>query len=123
MKKTLENGYSVLVYPEGTTHIEPRTRDFKRGAFRLAAEQGFPILPMTIEYLDDGDAWIGNDTFVPHFIRCFGKKNTYVKIRYGEPISGNNADQLLHASKIWIDENLFLLRRAYDKKDKTPSSL
>lgn len=106
MEQLLKEGYSVLVYPEGTTHIEPVTRAFQRGAFRLAASLGVPVVPMAIEYGDKGDAWIGNDTFIPHFVRCFGKKKTHIDMVYGSPISGDEANEIMEEVKGWIDEEL-----------------
>jgi 1-acyl-sn-glycerol-3-phosphate acyltransferase len=106
MEQLLKDGYSVLVYPEGTTHIEPVTRDFQRGAFRLAASLGVAVVPMAIEYRDKGDAWVGNDTFIPHFVRCFGKRRTFVKMAYGPATKGEDANQLMEDVKAWIDSRL-----------------
>lgn len=113
MEKTLKEGYSVLVYPEGTTHIEPTTRRFKPGAFRLAAATGVPVVPVAIEYQREEDAWIGSDTFVPHFVRTFGRKRTFVKIRYGEPIVSDDSAVLLAQTKRWIDENSIKIRAEF----------
>ncbi|MCC6724197.1 MAG: 1-acyl-sn-glycerol-3-phosphate acyltransferase, partial [Saprospiraceae bacterium] len=62
MLETLKLGYSVIIFPEGTTHIEPQTIDFRTGAFNMAAREGFSMVPMAIDYADLGDAWVGNDT-------------------------------------------------------------
>lgn len=118
MRETLKLGYSVLVYPEGTTHVLPTTIDFRTGAFNMAAREGFSVVPMAIDYADMGDAWVGNDTFIPHFLRCFGKKRTYVKIKYGEPIKSDSVDFLVAESKKWIDENMLAIRQEFEA-DKT----
>lgn len=49
MKTTLEKGFSILLYPEGTRNRsnEP-LKDFYDGAFRLAAESGYPMAIMTL---------------------------------------------------------------------------
>ena len=104
MRKTLAEGYSVLVYPEGTTHTQPATTTFKRGAFRIAVELGLPVVPVGIEYPDPSAAWVGNDKFVPHFVRVFSKKHLNVKIAYGPPMRGTDARELLDKTKKWIDE-------------------
>ncbi len=44
----LEEGSSVLFYPEGTRSETGEFRDFKLGAFILAKEKKVPILPMVV---------------------------------------------------------------------------
>ena len=114
MEKYLKQGYSVLVYPEGTTHTDAKSMPLKRGAFTLAARTGFPVVPMAIEYLDLRDAWIGDDTFIPHFMRCFGKKRTHIYLRYGQPVSGDDPGQLVRTCQEWINQQIAEMRRAHD---------
>lgn len=114
MGRYLEQGYSVLVYPEGTTHTDEKTMPFKRGAFTLAARTGFPVVPMAIEYLDLGDSWVGDDTFLPHFLRCFGKKRTHIFLHYGEPLSSDNPKELVEISQKWIDEEVAKMRAEHN---------
>lgn len=114
MRETLNLGFSVLVYPEGTTHVLATTIDFRTGAFNMAAKEGFTIVPMAIDYADLRDSFIGNDTFVPHFLRCFGKPRTYVKIRYGKPIKSDNVEEMVRTAKEWIDENMLIIRQEFD---------
>ena len=106
MERVLSNGFSVLVYPEGTTHLDPITQNFQKGAFKLAANMGIPVIPIAIHYEDQSDAWVGDDTFAPHFIRCFSKKHSYVHINYGPPIDCQNDEDLLKKAKDWIDSSL-----------------
>jgi lyso-ornithine lipid O-acyltransferase len=110
----LENGFSILNTPEGTTHIEPTTIKFKPGAFVLAAQLGVPVIPVAVDYKNLDDAWIGDDTFVPHFLRCFGKWRTEIKVSYLEPIFSNDVDKLIAASKKQIDEELIRFRKDWN---------
>jgi 1-acyl-sn-glycerol-3-phosphate acyltransferase len=49
LKKELEEGVSVLIYPEGSRNSgDTPLAPFYDGAFRLAIQMGAPILPMTI---------------------------------------------------------------------------
>jgi 1-acyl-sn-glycerol-3-phosphate acyltransferase len=43
----LRNGWSVLIYPEGTRSSDGRLQAFKKGAFMLAVQTGITILPVT----------------------------------------------------------------------------
>lgn len=45
---SMRDGTSVLVFPEGTRSEDGMLRDFKRGAFVLAARSGKPIVPLAI---------------------------------------------------------------------------
>jgi 1-acyl-sn-glycerol-3-phosphate acyltransferase len=49
MRQALEQGFSILLYPEGTRNRgdEP-LQDFYDGAFRLAHETGYPLAVMTL---------------------------------------------------------------------------
>jgi len=106
----LEKGFSILNTPEGTTHIEPTTIDFKPGAFVIAAQLGKPVIPLAIDYKNLEDAWIGNDTFLPHFLKCFGKWRTEIKLSYLDPIVSENVDELISLSKKQIDQELIRFR-------------
>lgn len=42
----LKDGWSVLIYPEGTRTPDGNLLDFKKGAFMMAIKSGIPILPV-----------------------------------------------------------------------------
>src|SRR6059036_259811 len=48
-ERTLAQGSSIMMFPEGTRSPDGRLRDFKPGAFALAQRTGVPILPIVIE--------------------------------------------------------------------------
>jgi len=110
----IKSGHSVLVYPEGTTTDFPKTVEFRRGAFQMAAGGGFGIVPVAIEYKNPADAWIGDDTFIPHFFRCFGKSVTEVKIAFGPALYGEDGEELLREVQFWIDSKLTEFRREWN---------
>lgn len=106
MEKTLDMGYSVLIYPEGTTTREATTLPFKKGAFGLAANKGVPIVPMAISYDNPDAIWDGPESFVAHFLQMFRKKKNRIKIRYGEPVFGEVTEELLKKTQAWINEQV-----------------
>lgn len=44
----LQNGMSVVIFPEGSRSWDGKMNDFKRGAFMLAGEFKLPVVPLTI---------------------------------------------------------------------------
>jgi len=52
MKKTLQAGKSLIIFPEGGIYTEnpPEMTPFKEGAFRLAIETQTPIVPVTLKW-------------------------------------------------------------------------
>lgn len=109
----LENGYSILNTPEGTTHLEPVTISFKPGAFVIAAQLKKPVIPIAIDYKVKTDAWVGDDTFLPHFIKCFGKWRTEIKVSYLQPVYSSDADELISISKNLIDKELIRFNKEW----------
>ncbi len=117
VRVVLENGFSIFIAPEGTTHINPTTIDFRPGTFVLAAELGIPVMPVAIDYKNMDDAWIGNDTFIPHFLKCFSKWRTEIKVSYLESIVSDNVDELISLSKNQIDQELLRFRKDWNLID------
>lgn len=46
--KMIENGYSLVIFPEGTRSKGPEPGEFKKGALKLATKPGVPIIPVSI---------------------------------------------------------------------------
>jgi 1-acyl-sn-glycerol-3-phosphate acyltransferase len=116
IKKTINEGYSVINFPEGTTHVLPATVDFNYGSFKTATQIKAAIIPVAIDYKVIGDAFVNNDTFIPHFLKCFGKRTTEIKITYFPPLYSEDADFLLKTSKDIIDKELIRFRRDWDNE-------
>ena len=53
VKKVLEDGKSVWIFPEGTRTPKDKLGNFKKGAFLLAKETGKPILPVILTHTDE----------------------------------------------------------------------
>lgn len=47
--KSIRNGTSVIIFPEGTRSSDGRLSAFKKGGFFLAVDAGVPIIPLVIQ--------------------------------------------------------------------------
>ena len=117
IKDVLQKGYSVVNYPEGTTHTLSQTIEFKPGMFRDAALENFKIYPIALEYQQTKDAWVGDDTFIRHFFECFGKKKTFIRVSYGGFLVGNDQTELIMKSKKFIDSELRRIRENWHQEN------
>lgn len=109
----VKEGFPVILFPEGTTHALAYTTAFREGGFKLAASEGIPIVPAAIEYGSKEDYWVGDDTFLPHFLRRFGEKKIEVYVRYGSAIRDDDPKLLLKKSKSWIDAELAAIQNSF----------
>ncbi len=61
-QELLKNGYSVVIFPEGTRNNGGELGEFKAGAIRMATRAGVPIVPVCIEgsykLMGRGSLWI-----------------------------------------------------------------
>jgi 1-acyl-sn-glycerol-3-phosphate acyltransferase len=71
----LAAGHDVIVYPEGTRSRDGRIGDFHRGAARLAALAGVPLVPAGIT---------GTATLLPPGGRA---RRAPVAVRFGAPVA------------------------------------
>lgn len=90
--RRLDDGVSVLVFPEGTTTDGRSVLPFRRGAFGLAQLANVPIVPVTVTYDRADVAWIGDDAFGPHYLRTASRQRTRVFLTYDEPIFPSRTD-------------------------------
>ncbi len=48
-ERTLRDGMSLVVFPEGSRTFTGKMRAFRKGAFQLSMEFGLPVVPVTID--------------------------------------------------------------------------
>ncbi len=114
LTERLKHGRSVIIFPEGTTGRGPEVLPLKPGMFNTIAQGDFPVHPVAIEYQDQDMAWIGDDTFFPHFIEHFGRKRVRVKVRMGEIMRGDDSLELKRRVTDWMNVNLLEMRQEWD---------
>ncbi len=97
IKERLDNGLSVVVFPEGTTNDGIAIRDFKSTFFKAPIDSKVPILPLSIMYshIDgtpvtpvtiDAVAWHSDMQFVPHFWNLLGLSRIDARIHFNPPL-------------------------------------
>jgi 1-acyl-sn-glycerol-3-phosphate acyltransferase len=109
----LKAGMPILLFPEGTTHAEASSVNFRPASFILAAKEGFPVMPIMIEYENPADYWIDTDSFLSHFIRRFGEKEIHIHVHYGPPMTDTDGIMLMEKAKNWIDTELLKVRSRF----------
>ena len=80
--RALTAGVSVLVFPEGTTTRGDQVLPFKRGIFGVALRAGVPVVPVALRYDREDAAWVGDESFLPHYVRGMAHVCTRVSVEY-----------------------------------------
>ncbi|MCB9235198.1 MAG: 1-acyl-sn-glycerol-3-phosphate acyltransferase [Bacteroidia bacterium] len=117
----LKEGKNVVVHPEGTTVQAPKMNHFRPGIFYTLASEKLKVAPVAIEFKYAPDAWIGSDTFIPHFFSCFGKKKTPCRIHFGPVMEGDDPEELRKQVQEWVRNELASMREMLDFQEKYPS--
>lgn len=94
--RRLKQGYSIIIFPEGTRSPAGRIKAFSRGGAKLALAANTPILPVA---LNAGKCW------PPHQFRKFPG---LITVQFGALVSpsGHDADSLTTEVESWIRETV-----------------
>jgi len=106
IKNALIEKKSILNFIQGTTTIGDKLKKTKNGSIVTAYNLGIPIYPISIDYNDKSNYWIGKDRFVPHFFRTFGNLTTRVNITYHDRIEGRDINEVVFNVKKTINDGL-----------------
>ena len=83
----------------------PATQQFKLGSFKVAAEEGIPVVPVAVDYRDPEHKWQSGG-LLSFFLRKFSAKRIYAGMALGEPLMSGSAEELCELSQAWIDQQL-----------------
>lgn len=92
----LANGYTVIIFPEGTRSQPGSKNRYKGGGALLAVETGTPVVPVA---LNSGEFWGRNALF---------KKTGTVTVSIGPTIdpAGLSASEVLARAETWIEAEM-----------------
>lgn len=116
MLDTLLSGYNVLVYPEGTVGVTPKTLKFSKGTFAECAKHGIAVVPVATEYRHSKDMW-QNTSFPAHYFKQFAAWRTECKMTIGPAISDEDGIALKDKAQAWIDTELENMQKGWSKAD------
>ena len=91
----IQNGISVVIFPEGTRSMDGSPGEFKRGMFVMADEAKVPLVPTTI---------IGSNSIMPR--GKFQIKSGNVRVVFSEPIGYRKDKNLLEEIRKEIVDSL-----------------
>lgn len=106
IEKVLQEGFSVIIFPEGTTSELVETLPFRKGVFQLAAKRQLTIVPVALVLPEKADCWITQESFLTHAWRRLRQPSLPVRVHYGLPLSGADAEVLMHTAQDWVNEVL-----------------
>jgi lyso-ornithine lipid O-acyltransferase len=116
MIDTIQKGYNVLVFPEGTVGVQKHTLDFRAGTFHEAAENGVPIVPIAIEFKSEKDLWL-IPNFVKLFLNQFSKWKTEAKLSFGPAMRSEDGEKLRSEAQAWVNAKLVEMHEGWTEVD------
>ena len=104
MSRALQEGASILNFPEGTTTSGRCVLPLKPGCFGVARIAGAAVVPVAIAWESESLSWTGDASFVPHYLQVAARERTRVRLQWGDP---------LEASRTATDRELASLARDF----------
>lgn len=83
IRRHLQAGDTITVFPEGTTHRGDEVQEFKAGVFAALSRLEVEIVPVGIAYPEGVEYW--HESFVAHIERLAGRVRTDVGVAIGTP--------------------------------------
>lgn len=112
LRERLKEGFSVLVFSEGTTSARGTLDPLKPGMFHEAAAAQLPLQLIYIEFSEDEDSWVGEASVGAHFFARFSRWRTEVKVVFREQLLHADLEeespghQLCEFTKRWLHERI-----------------
>ncbi len=108
VRRRLDAGYGVVVFPEGTSSPGDELLPFKASLFQVAAAAGLPVHCASVSYdVPSGKrparlavSWWGDMTFADHAFRLLALPGVRARIAFAEaPVRGGDRKELAAAAQ------------------------
>lgn len=93
MTQRLRDGYSVIIFPEGTTGTGDDIRRFHPQLFQAAQQAQVPVQPVALRYDSPVAAFVGNVPFLRHVWRVLGTRRLTLDVWLLPPISPHGLER------------------------------
>ncbi|TAN44534.1 MAG: 1-acyl-sn-glycerol-3-phosphate acyltransferase [Nitrospirae bacterium] len=100
IKKAIDAGVNVIVFPEGTTGDGNGLLQFKNAFFNIPAALGVKVIPVSLAYgTEDNDggvcpvAWYGDMALLPHLMALLGLGRIDAALSFNRTILEDMTDQ------------------------------
>lgn len=114
--RALEAGVSVLNFPEGTTS-HGGLLPFKHGIFGIARLTGRAVVPVALAFETPELFWVGEELFLPHYLRTTARSRVRVHVAVGTPIDPHG---YAHASDLGEAAHQRIRRLLADSRFRAP---
>ncbi|MBT8386587.1 MAG: 1-acyl-sn-glycerol-3-phosphate acyltransferase [Ignavibacteria bacterium] len=104
-EKLVKNNISIVVFAEGTRSKTGEIQPFKRGAFRLASQVGFPVVPVTIS---------GSNKIMPK--KTFKLRPGTIHVHFAKPISTEGIDSRKQEMELMNKVREIIVRNHHKEK-------
>jgi len=85
---------------------------FRTGMFGIALRTRVPIVPVALRYDPPSLAWVGDATFLPHYLGLAGRRRARAVVRIGVPTSPTSAATSRDLAAAARGDVLHLMREA-----------
>lgn len=93
MKRKLSKGFSLFLFPEGTSSDGKSVLPFKAHFFQTAISSHVPVRMFSISYDKEAVPWYGEMTFPDHLFKLCQEKVINVKVRLLETVDPSGMDR------------------------------
>lgn len=107
MKEKLSEGFSVFLFPEGTSSDGSGVLPFKGTFFQMAVDAGIDVQPLCLKYTGENKdvaPWYGDMTFPDHLFGLCRQKEIHAKVVSLPSLRGTSKMQLAGESFAMISE-------------------